>query len=62
MKSKAPSLLRESAAFITGDGVNKPKGLLDYTIVDDASHAWGQIGAVTSGGPAISLRPIRATR
>ena len=41
---------QESAAFITGDGVNKPKGLLDYTIVDDASHAWGQIGAVTSGG------------
>ena len=37
---------QESAAFINGDGVGKPKGLLDYTIVDDASHGWGQIGSV----------------
>ncbi|MEO0784871.1 MAG: phage major capsid protein [Pseudomonadota bacterium] len=37
---------QESAAFISGDGVGKPKGVLDYTIVDDASHSWGQIGSV----------------
>jgi len=37
---------QESAAFITGDGAGKPKGVLDYTIVDDASHSWGQIGSV----------------
>ncbi len=37
---------QESAAFITGSGAAKPKGLLDYTIVADASHAWGQIGSV----------------
>ena len=37
---------QESAAFITGDGVSKPKGILDYTIVADASHAWGDIGSV----------------
>ena len=38
---------QESAAFITGDGVNKPKGLLDHAIVDEASHTWGNIGSVT---------------
>ena len=37
---------QESAAFVSGDGVNKPKGFLDYTIVSEASHAWGQIGSV----------------
>ncbi|MEO0816954.1 MAG: phage major capsid protein [Pseudomonadota bacterium] len=37
---------QESAAFISGDGIGKPKGILDYTIVDDASHVWGQIGSV----------------
>ena len=37
---------QESAAFITGDGVSKPKGLLSNTIVDDAGHAWGDIGSV----------------
>ncbi len=39
--------VQESAAFVTGDGVGKPKGLLDYTIVDDATHTWGQIGSVS---------------
>lgn len=37
---------QESAAFVSGDGAAKPKGFLDYTIVADASHAWGQIGSV----------------
>ena len=38
--------VQESAAFVSGDGIGKPKGFLDYAIVDDASHAWGQIGSV----------------
>jgi HK97 family phage major capsid protein len=38
---------QESAAFITGDGAGKPRGLLDYTITPDASHQWGEIGSVT---------------
>ena len=38
--------IQESAAFVTGDGDGKPKGFLDYTIVADASHVWGQIGSV----------------
>ena len=37
---------QESAAFVNGDGNGKPKGFLNYTIVDEASHAWGQIGFV----------------
>ena len=37
--------VQESAAFVTGDGAGKPRGFLDYTIVADASHAWGQIGS-----------------
>ncbi len=41
---------QESAAFVTGDGSNKPKGFLDYTISDNASHVWGEIGSVASGG------------
>jgi len=37
---------QESAAFVAGDGVGKPRGFLSYTIVDEASHSWGQIGSV----------------
>lgn len=37
---------QESAAFVSGNGVAKPKGFLNYTIVAEASHAWGQIGSV----------------
>lgn len=38
--------LQESAAFVTGDGVGKPKGFLDYPIVAEAGHSWGQIGSI----------------
>ena len=40
---------QETAAFVTGDGVNKPKGFLGYSIVTDASQTWGDIGYVASG-------------
>ncbi|MBB5746885.1 phage major capsid protein [Brevundimonas variabilis] len=40
---------QETQAFVTGDGVNKPKGFLSYPVVADAGHAWGQIGSVASG-------------
>ncbi|MFN9017191.1 MAG: phage major capsid protein [Hyphomonadaceae bacterium] len=39
----------ESIAFISGDGVNKPKGLLAYTAAPDASATWGQLGYLASG-------------
>jgi len=40
---------QETQAFVTGDGTNKPKGFLSYSIVADASHAWGDIGYVAAG-------------
>lgn len=42
----------EGAAFIGGNGVNKPRGLLTYDAVADASYAWGKIGYVASGAAA----------
>ncbi len=40
---------QERAVFVNGDGVNKPKGFLNYTMVADASHVWGQIGYIATG-------------
>ncbi len=39
----------EAAAFINGDGVDKPRGFLDHTTVDNASWAWDSIGYVPTG-------------
>jgi HK97 family phage major capsid protein len=41
---------QESAAFVTGNGANKPRGFLDYDMIADASHAWDKIGFILSGG------------
>ena len=40
---------QESAAFVSGDGNNKPKGFLSYTTSANASWSWGKIGYVASG-------------
>lgn len=32
---------QEAGAFINGDGVGKPRGLLNYGVVEDASFTWG---------------------
>jgi HK97 family phage major capsid protein len=40
---------QETQAFVTGDGINKPKGFLSYDIVAEADHDWGEIGYVASG-------------
>jgi HK97 family phage major capsid protein len=40
---------QESAAFVSGDGSNKPKGFLSYDKIADASHAWDKIGFILSG-------------
>jgi HK97 family phage major capsid protein len=39
----------EANAFISGDGVDKPKGLLTYPTVDNDVWAWGNIGYVPTG-------------
>lgn len=40
---------QEGAAFVSGDGVNKPKGFLSYATVADASWTWGNLGYVATG-------------
>ncbi len=40
---------QESTAFVTGNGTNKPKGVLNYTMVADASWSWGNLGYVATG-------------
>ena len=40
---------QEGTAFVTGDGVNKPKGFLSYTNVANASWTWGNMGYLATG-------------
>jgi HK97 family phage major capsid protein len=39
----------EGAAFISGNGVKKPKGILEYDPVINSSWEWGKLGYVASG-------------
>ncbi|MFW2587557.1 phage major capsid protein [Sagittula sp. SSi028] len=39
----------EAQAFVSGDGVDKPTGLLTNTIVANANWSWGSLGYVASG-------------
>jgi HK97 family phage major capsid protein len=39
----------EAAAFINGDGVDKPTGILTHTAVDNDVWTWGNIGYVPTG-------------
>ena len=39
----------EAAAFINGDGVDKPKGILDHPAVDNDSWSWDNLGYVPTG-------------
>lgn len=40
---------QEGTAFVTGDGTNKPKGLLSYDTVANGSWSWGKLGFVATG-------------
>nr|WP_255561772.1 phage major capsid protein [Pseudohoeflea sp. DP4N28-3] len=40
---------QEAIAFISGDGVNKPRGLTDYPSVADSAWSWGNLGHVATG-------------
>lgn len=40
---------QERAAFVDGDGDDKPRGFLDYDLVAEGSHVWGKIGYVATG-------------
>ncbi len=43
---------QEGAAFVTGTGVKKPRGILAYDTVANASYTWGKLGFVVSGAAA----------
>lgn len=40
---------QEGAAFISGNGVEQPKGILGYTTVANSSYAWGKVGHIATG-------------
>jgi len=40
---------QEGAAFVVGDGVNKPKGFLAEDTVDNGAWTWGKLGFVPTG-------------
>lgn len=40
---------QEGAAFVTGDGVNKPTGFMTPAKVTQASWAWGKLGYIATG-------------
>ncbi len=39
----------EAAAFVTGDGIDKPKGILTHTKVANETWSWGSLGYVATG-------------
>ncbi len=39
----------EAAAFISGDGVDKPRGFLNHDKIDDAAWEWGELGYIATG-------------
>src|ERR1043166_388867 len=53
---------QEGAAFVNGDGVNKPKGFLASTIVAESAWAWTKLGYVATGaaGAFDSAAPVDA--
>ncbi|URQ74179.1 MAG: phage major capsid protein [Candidatus Ochrobactrum gambitense] len=40
---------QEGAAFVNGDGVNKPRGFLNYTSVAESAWEWGKLGSIATG-------------
>ncbi|MDP4031637.1 MAG: phage major capsid protein [Pseudorhodobacter sp.] len=39
----------EAAAFVSGDGIDKPKGFLSHGTVADAGWSWGSLGYIATG-------------
>ena len=57
---------QEATGFITGNGINRPRGLTSYTMIANASYSWGNVGFVVSGAaadfatPTSSVSPVDA--
>jgi HK97 family phage major capsid protein len=41
--------VQEGAAFVAGDGNNKPKGFLAYETIDNDDWEWGKLGTLITG-------------
>jgi HK97 family phage major capsid protein len=39
----------EAASFVSGNGIDKPRGFLNHTAVDDAVWTWGNLGYIPTG-------------
>jgi HK97 family phage major capsid protein len=50
----------ESGAFVTGNGVDKPKGFLSYPTVANGTWSWGNLGYVATGaaGALTNIDPL----
>jgi predicted phage gp36 major capsid-like protein len=42
----------EGAAFVSGSGVKRPRGILQYDTIANASYAWGSLGYVATTAAA----------
>jgi len=42
----------EGSAFVSGNGIKKPRGFLTYDVVANASYAWNKVGYIASGASA----------
>lgn len=40
---------QEGAAFVNGNGANKPKGFLSYDVAAEGSQDWGELGYLATG-------------
>ncbi|THD85792.1 phage major capsid protein [Aliigemmobacter aestuarii] len=49
----------EAAAFVAGDGVDKPRGFLNHSAVAEAVWAWGSLGYIATGA-AGDFAPVNA--
>lgn len=43
---------QEGEAFISGNGINRPKGFLSYDTAENGSYAWGKLGYKVTGAAA----------
>ena len=51
---------QEGTAFVSGDGVNKPKGFLAYPTVANGSWTWGSLGYVATGVAGMRAKIVLA--
>ncbi|ODA97655.1 capsid protein [Mesorhizobium sp. SEMIA 3007] len=48
---------QEGAAFVTGNGLKRPRGILAYPTVANANYSWGNVGYVVTGAASDFLAP-----